>query len=117
MPTAAEHQQRAEHHLAFLETIDTEEFCDWAGVVAFYVAVHLVERLRALVGQHSGDHGDRLDYIRDNHPAILAYFDALFDISLIARYRASSLPWLPPKTMRGYLYEIQRYVRDVAPTP
>src|SRR5947209_3538946 len=59
MPTLEEHRRKVGHNLRSLETIDTDEFCDWMAVVAFYTAVHLVEQLRAVVNQHSLDHAGR----------------------------------------------------------
>jgi hypothetical protein len=46
MATAAEHQEKANRHLRFLNQI-SDEFPDWLAVVAFYAAVELVEKLLA----------------------------------------------------------------------
>lgn len=117
MPTADEHKRKAEHDLRFLETIDTDEFCDWMAVVAFYIAVHLVEQLRALVDEHSTDHTNRLEFIRAHHPSIHFHFHALYNISRIARYGAGPHLWLRPEFVSGCLAEIQQYVRDASAPP
>ena len=64
MPKPKQHQEKADHHRAFLATITADRFQDWAAVVAFYCAVELVEKLRAYDGQHSESHHDRLDYLQ-----------------------------------------------------
>ena len=115
MPSADEHQKQAEYHLAFLQTIDTDEFCDWAAVAAFYVAVHLVEKLRAFANQHSKNHEDRLTSTRAEHPAIYSYFWRLYILSRLARYQIGPHLWLTPEEVTGLLDEIQRYVRDYSP--
>lgn len=69
MPNSSQHRERAEHNQAFLDTVSVERFPDWATVVAFYTAVHLVERLRTTLKsaephqQHSKDHQDRLAFV------------------------------------------------------
>jgi hypothetical protein len=117
MPTAEEHRQKAEHNLAFLGTIDTDEFCDWMAVAAFYAAVHLVERIRAVAGGHSIDHADRLKYIRDHHPQIHADFRELYNISLIVRYGGGPSHWLLPEHILGRLEQIRAYVSTSTAAP
>lgn len=117
MPTADQHQKRTDHHLAFLQTIDPDEFCDWMGVVAFYAALHLVEKMRAFAGEHSDDHQERREYVRHHHPAIFASYRGLFDISMAARYHPDPLHWLLPTHVTGYLEDIERYVNAYSPPP
>ena len=47
MPNPKQHQEKAEHNRAFLGTISDEAYSDWRATIAFYVAVPLVEKLRA----------------------------------------------------------------------
>jgi hypothetical protein len=115
MPTADEHQGQAEHNLRFLQTVDSAEFCDWMAVVAFYVAVHLVERLRALAAGHSIDHADRNEFVRNDHPAIHVHYRELYNVSLIVRYGVGPFHWLVPENVSGHLEEIQRYVAEYVP--
>jgi hypothetical protein len=87
MPSSSEHKEKAEKNSAFLaqaELISPE----WAATIAFYVALHLVERLCACENTHSGKHQDRLSWINKHktHRLIHADFLALFDASLVARY-------------------------------
>jgi hypothetical protein len=112
MPSAREHQRQAEHHFAFLETIDGDEYCDWLSVVAFYVAVHLVERLRALEGEHSSDHADRHEYVREYHPTIHNCYRQLYSWAWSARYQANPFRWLTPERVRDTLDEIRRYADE-----
>jgi hypothetical protein len=58
MAKPQQHQDKADHCRRFLATI-AEEFSDWRAIVAFYVAVHLVEKLRAYDGEHSSSHEHR----------------------------------------------------------
>jgi hypothetical protein len=112
MPTADEHQRQAEHNLRFFETIDADEFCDWKTTVAFYAAVHLVEKLRALVGQDSVDHQDRNQFVRNHHPHIHVHYRELYNLSLLVRYGAGPYNWLVPQRVSDCLEEIHNYVRD-----
>ena len=91
MPNSKQHREQASHNTAFLAAIDVQRFPDWAAVVAFYAAVHLVERLRAKVGEHSINHIDRLAFLR--RPAyrntLFKAFHVLYNASLIARYETA----------------------------
>jgi hypothetical protein len=111
MPTADEHQRQADHDTRFLETIDQDEFVDWLAVVAFYIAVHLIEKLRALRGEHSVDHTDRNAFVIDHHQPIQAYFRDLYNLSRIARYGIGPHNWLLPERVTDSLDEIRRYVQ------
>jgi hypothetical protein len=89
MATAADHQAKADHHLAFLQTIP-DQFPDWLATVAFYAAVELVERLRAERGQHSRSHEDRKNAVRKDFPSIFKDYHDLYNASLDARYMSLS---------------------------
>jgi hypothetical protein len=92
MPNSKQHREKAEHNRAFLATIDVKSFPDWASVVAFYAAVHLVERLRAKTNEHSVNHEDRIDFLHGKpyRSTIFAAYHVLFNASLIARYETAS---------------------------
>jgi hypothetical protein len=113
MPSADEHQRQAEHNTQFLQTIDSDEFTDWLATVAFYVAVHLIEKLRALHDQHSIDHVERNTFVIDHHSTIHVYYRELYNLSRIARYGISPHHWLLPEWVTDCLDEIRRYVRDL----
>lgn len=56
--------------------------------MAFYVAVHAVERLRRAVGDgESGGHDDRLRYLEHRHLDIHPPFKRLYLASMTARYK------------------------------
>jgi hypothetical protein len=57
---------------------------------AFYTAVHLVEKLRALRGQHSLDHPERNQTVRRDYPRIHRHYRELYNWSLVARYSGIS---------------------------
>ena len=57
--------------------------------VAFYTAVHLVEEVRAAVGEHSVNHRDRLSHVGSRLRAIASEFYELYYASLVARYEAN----------------------------
>jgi hypothetical protein len=88
MPSSAQHRDKADRNRAFLGTLKGGANPEWVAVVAFYTALHLVERLAACDSIHNSKHTDRLDYLKkhENHRAIHADFLALFDASLVARY-------------------------------
>ncbi len=88
MPRSAEHQQKAKEGYEFLEKSIGIAPPAWRVVVAFYTALHLVERLAACESLHHAKHQDRLDYVKTHkhHRAIYQDFSNLFDASLIARY-------------------------------
>lgn len=92
MPNSKQHREKADHNRAFLATIDVSTFPDWASVVAFYAAVHLVERLRAKTNDHSINHEDRINFLhgRSYRSTIFAAYHVLFNASLIARYETAS---------------------------
>ncbi len=46
MPKSAEHREKAERNQKFLDALkDNDDVREWKAVVAFYTALHLVERL------------------------------------------------------------------------
>jgi hypothetical protein len=91
MPNPSQHQNKARKNRQFLDSIDCDKHPDWAAVVAFYTAVHLVEQLRALDGQDSQNHQDRLQYVQTNHRSIHAEFHQLLNTSKLARYEANAV--------------------------
>jgi len=85
--TASQHQQKAEHHLRFLNTI-LDDYPDWLATVAFYAAVELIESLFSGRDAHSKNHEDRNNSVRKNYPSIHKAFKALYNASLDARYQS-----------------------------
>lgn len=88
MPSSTELREKAERNLAFLNSMNIAAAPEWAAVVAFYAALHLVERLSACESTHNAKHQDRLSFLlkHKKHRAIHADFLALYDASLVARY-------------------------------
>lgn len=122
MPSAAEHQAKAAHNRAFLNTITDPTYCDWMAVVAFYVAVHLVERLFALQGRHNQDHRGRNRAVRRQLRPIHRNYRALYNLSMVARYMEASKFNLTAAVVRTtvidlHLAEIEKYVVAAAAAP
>ncbi len=115
MPKPKQHQEKAEHNRAFLGTITDDNYCDWKAAVAFYVAVHLVEKLRAYHGEHSENHDDRDRVVRRDYPRIYNPYHQLFNASLTARYKSLGAFNMSPGDVQArlidtYLAEIERFV-------
>jgi hypothetical protein len=115
MPKPKQHQEKADHNRAFLNTLTDDTYHDWKAIVAFYVAVHLVEKLRAYEGDHSESHEDRDRAVRKDHSRIYNAYHHLFNASLVARYKSRSAFKISPadvqsKLLDTYLAEIERYV-------
>ena len=115
MPNPKQHQEKAEHNRAFLGTITEDVYSDWRATITFYVAVHLVEKLRAYDGDHSQDHSERDRYVRGNHRAIYDSYRQLYSASLEARYKSLHAFSISPADVKGvlidvFLVEIERYV-------
>ncbi len=89
MPKASEHKTKAAHNRLFLNGIDVVAFPDWVAVVAFYTAIHHVERIRAAAGDgHSQSHEDRLTYVVSVLPDIHTAYYILQNASMLARYQS-----------------------------
>ena len=120
MPSASKHETKAASNRRFLDGFrDTTTAADWAAVVAFYTAVHLVERIRALENDHSRDHRHRNEYILRNHRTIHADFHGLYNVSLLARYESNDKFYkqLTPEQVwtvlvDQYLLRIEEYVKE-----
>jgi hypothetical protein len=115
MPNAAEHQAKVAHNLAFLQTINDPAYCDWMAVVTFYTAVHLVEQLFALKGQHSQDHRGRNQNVRKNLRQIHQHYRPLYNLSMVARYQQAAKFNLNAATVKAkmidhHLQEITKFV-------
>jgi hypothetical protein len=89
MPSSREHKEKADLNRATLSRlIANNEAPEWMAVVAFYTAMHLVERLAACENIHHSKHPDRLAYLtrHKQHRSIHVEFQTIFDASLVARY-------------------------------
>ncbi len=91
MPSSAEHRDKYAANRRLLDTgntgtpLSTLDGC-WAAIVAFYAALHLVDRLAARLNYHPGNHADRLAFVSSQHRPIFAAFNALKTALEIARY-------------------------------
>lgn len=117
MPKPKQHQEKADHNKAFLTTIADDKFCDWKATVAFYSAVHLVEKLRAFDGEHSQNHDERDRCIRRKFPVIYNSYHQLFNASLTGRYKSVGAFNISPGDVQKmlidtYLAEIEKFVAN-----
>jgi hypothetical protein len=115
MPSADQHRRKAESNRAFLATISRADFPEWVATVAFYTAVHLVERLRAAAGHgDSTGHDDRTNYVLIEHPSIHTAYHALQATSMLARYqaRADFFAQFQPEAVEEVL--LNRYLAAVS---
>jgi hypothetical protein len=136
MPTDAEHLEKYRENVALLNAGGGLAALSepWASVVAFYAAVHLVERLAAQVGLHHTSHGGRSPqqwgrnsrhlFVNSHHPQILADYMSLFLAGHIARYDSAGTfsAAFPPGTVQAQLIgnclaALENYVFAAIPPP
>jgi hypothetical protein len=118
MPSADQHRKKAESNRKFLDTISLDDYPDWVVAVAFYTAVHLVERLRAISGHgDSTGHEDRMAYVQEFHAAIHTAYHVLQNASMLARYQSNATFFgqfqretIAERLVGVYLLEIENYV-------
>jgi hypothetical protein len=123
MPSADQHRRKAEHNRKFLESISLDDYPDWVVVAAFYTAVHLIEQLRAALGDgDSTGHEERLAYIQERHAEIHTAYHILQNASMLARYQSNATFFgqfqrevIAERLVGQYLAQIEQYVRDRAP--
>jgi hypothetical protein len=115
MPKPKQHQEKADSSRAFLNSISDKGPADWMAIIAFYTAVHLVEKLRAYCGEHSESHEDRCAAVRVKFRAIHKEYHELFNNSLVARYGTAGQFSMPVEEVKRllidtYLVAIEKYV-------
>jgi hypothetical protein len=88
MPNSKEHREKAQRNRDVLDAVKGTATPDWIAVIAFYTALHLVERLAAKDMVHHDKHQDRLHYLarHQQHRTIHTAFSSLHDAAHIARY-------------------------------
>lgn len=127
MPSPREHRDKAYRNLLALQAIDHAAHPEWAAVIAFYRAVHLIELLAAReAGQaiHNGNHADRDHYVRSTHRPIAVAFRMMHDAAHTARYGTVNqfITQFPDDTLTAtiigrYLAQIEDYVRERTSPP
>jgi hypothetical protein len=126
MPTAIEHLQKYDANRLLLDSCNGKPLVHacpcWAVTVAFYAALHLVERLASRSGITNRDHTERMNYVRDDHPTITTSYRILMDAAKTARYfsRASFDAKYRNDTVQKYhidhyLKQIEDYAFNVQP--
>ena len=120
MPSADQHRKKAEKNRALLALVSPNDYPDWVVVIAFYTAVHLVERLRAASGDgHSRDHADRLAYVHMHHSTIHTAYYQLQNASMLARYQSNAdffrqfhADEVTTILIDRYLTAVEKYVKE-----
>ena len=87
MATANDHRKQAEHNERFLDTLNKQQFPDWAATVIFYAAVHRVQRLFETLGGSGGSHHRRNKTLRSKYPKVWKQYQPLYTFSRLSRYR------------------------------
>jgi hypothetical protein len=129
MPSSAEHRAKYEANRQFLDTgnngapLSTRDGC-WAAIVAFYAALHLVDRLAARINFHPGNHADRLSFVANQHRPIYTFYNSLKTASEIGRYGTLNqfAKAYPGTTVQDVLIEkrlaaIENYVNNIFNPP
>jgi hypothetical protein len=90
VPDEAAHRAAyTRHHAAYSDTVNA--YPDWAAIMLFYCAVHLVEQFFAFESKHFCEHSEREFEIKANYHSIWADYRALKSESLKARYMDGGL--------------------------
>ncbi len=94
MANSKQHREKVDRNSAFLNTLlGNPAFPEWKAVCAFYVAVHLVGRLRASFREHNQNHDERWAFFRIHRKtvgSIYVNYHALYDASILARYETKN---------------------------
>jgi hypothetical protein len=123
MRTIAEHLEKARHNLAFLNTIDVADdaFADWAIVVLFYRALHLVSAVIHSEGKdHGSSHKQRQDVVQAVFaPPTAQSYEWLYTRSRAVRYEevtstASEFQRLLNSQFGPLLREVQSHLPNAA---
>ena len=130
MPSATQHQAKADRNRVYLDSGLAAIHPDWAAVVAFYAAVHLVEKLAALERSgplHNATHGGRQRWLTAHrqHRRIFREYEELKRASELSRYgtinqfeQAFDSESVQSQLIDVHLAVIEAHVRTVtAPQP
>jgi hypothetical protein len=134
VPSSSEHQVKYLENRTFLDTGGAggplaSSNAPWAAIVAFYAALHLVERLTARQNLHHtppAAHGQRGRWLRSHpqHRAIFSAYNDLRTASEVARYGTVNQfnRYYPGNTVQTVLIDqklvvIENYVNAVFQPP
>ena len=129
MPNSAEHRAKYELNRAFLDTGLAAIQPEWAAIVAFYAAVHLIERLAASEPRgpvHSRTHTERIRYLSRHrqHSALIGDYRLLQEASELSRYYTLhsfrsmyTAATVQSQLIDTHLVAIEQYVTAYFPPP
>ncbi len=130
MPNDSEHIKAALHNLDVLKyLLEKPEFCDWSVVLAFYVALHVVDAViyrnpAAHRLRHGGNHQDRANILKQTkcYEKIARNYIELYRTSKTVRYLEGSITigFLSNETIRtkfikGHLTQIIKSCEQFLP--
>lgn len=122
MPSRRLHRGAAARHLrAYRSTI--KRFPDWAAVMLFYAALHILESAFDTEGFHGTTHGDREYYIKKRHGSVWPAYHRLQTESMKARYMHGGRFFMNARAVDGELRrrklaDVRAHVRTLlAPRP
>jgi hypothetical protein len=116
MATAHEHETQATHNQTFLESIDSQRFPDWYATVAFYQAVHLVEKLFRVKGGKTGNHRTRNYTLKTKYLSVWRDYKTLYSFSRLARYRCMKVKKDQVAFIKQRLERVQRTIDKLVRT-
>lgn len=113
MPSRDEHLAKADHNAAVLQLLVADRSsAEWATVLLFYRAVHIVEAWFALRTVHNRSHQMRSRAVHRDLPEIAADYDDILKASRLARYeRADLISWDDYERLAAALTRIETFVR------
>src|SRR5438105_4820912 len=111
MGTSADHDGKANRYREFMETIDTRLFPDWFVTVAFYRALHLVEKMFAEEKYDSDNHRNRNDNLKRSYADIWMHYLPMYTQSRRARYQARTISAQTVQHVEKKLAEIELLVK------
>ncbi len=113
MPTRDEHLAKADQNEVFLTSVvAAQSSAEWAIVVLFYRAVHLVEAWFALRRIHNRSHQQRTRAVNANLAEVSADYAEILKASRTARYDPAGLvTWEDYEHLAAGLTRIEAFVR------
>lgn len=114
MPKAEAHEKQYKHNKTLLQcdTLQSEENCDWAVTIAFYSAMHLIEKFFANKGIHNKSHEARNNFVTREtvlkRKKIPAKYNFLYNQSIRSRYECVKITLDDLKCVKDALSFIEK---------
>jgi|SRR4051812_17515046 hypothetical protein len=117
MPSQISHENQWDsNHRLLTQLIRQKTYLDWIATVAFYTALHSVERYFARRNEHPGDHRTRnqtlIRYKVQLGQQILNDYEDMYNTSKLARYTCAPLT---DADIQGQLDRLSRIDTKIGP--